>query len=322
MKNVPSGHWTSQDILPASLAAQSVVKTESSPSIVAKSLHSPAGGFSPVGLSPVGLPPVGLSPFGLSGLSPVGLSPFGLSGLPPVGLPPDGLSGFPISGQPSSGHASHVPSSLLKAKVPSSFFMHLLLADPLTMKPSPHLSIHWSFLHLTLPFSTAAGSSHLVHLPSSPKTGGLSPVGLSPVGLPPVGLSPVGLSPVGLPPDGLSGLPPVGLPPDGLSGFSISGQPSSGHATQAPSSLLNAKVSSSPFTHLDLPAPSSMKPSSHLTMQVSFLHRTLPLSTAAGSSHSVHFPSSPATAGFSAVSLAKAKAKSVIPNFISIGFPH
>merc|ERR1719434_502170 len=145
--------------------------------------------------------------------------------------------------------------------------MHLLLADPLTMKPSPHLSIHWSFLHLTLPFSTAAGSSHLVHLPSSPKTGGLSPVGLSPVGfppvglspvglspvglspvgLPPVGLSPVGLSPVGLPPDGLSGLPPVGLPPDGLSGFSISGQPSSGHATQAPSSLLNAKVSSSPF---------------------------------------------------------------------------
>merc|ERR1711937_818376 len=131
------------------------------------------------------------------------------------------------------------------------------------MKPSPHLSIHVSFLHLTLPFSTAAGSSHLVHLPSSPKTGGLSPVGLSPVGLPPVGSSPVGLS-------------PVGLPPVGLSGFSISGQPSSGHATQAPSSLLNAKVSSSPFTHFDFPAPSSMKPSSHLTMQVSFLHRTFP----------------------------------------------
>merc|ERR1711868_357789 len=291
MKFCPSGHETSQDILPASLAAQSTVKTESSPSIVAKSLHSPAGGFSPVGLSPVGLPPVGLSPFGLSGLSPVGLSPFGLSGLPPVGLPPDGLSGFPISGQPSSGHASHVPSSLLKAKVPSSFFMHLLLADPLTMKPSPHLSIHWSFLHLTLPFSTAAGSSHLVHLPSSPKTGGLSPVGLSPVGLPPVGLS-----------------------PDGLSGFSISGQPSSGHATQLPSSLLNAKVSSSPFTHFDLAEPSTMKPSPHLRTQVSFLHRTNPFSTAAGSAHLVHLPSSPETAGL-ASSWAKAKAKSVTPNF-------
>merc|ERR1711917_11817 len=131
-------------ILP-SLAAQAVVKTESSPSIVAKSLHSPAGGFSPVGLPP-------------SGLSPVGLS-----GFPPVGLPPDGLSGFPVSGQPSSGHASHVPSSLLKAEVSSSPFTHLLLADPFAMKPSAHLSIHVSFLHLTLPFSTAAGSGHFVH---------------------------------------------------------------------------------------------------------------------------------------------------------------
>merc|ERR1711917_167278 len=118
-------------ILP-SLAAQAVVKTESSPSIVAKSLHSPAGGFSPVGL-------------------------------PPVGLPPVGLSGFPVSGQPSSGHASHVPSSLLKAEVSSSPFTHLLLADPFAMKPSAHLSIHVSFLHLTLPFSTAAGSGHFVH---------------------------------------------------------------------------------------------------------------------------------------------------------------
>merc|ERR1719379_2177209 len=148
------------------------------------------------------------------------------------------------------------------------------------MKPSPHLSIHVSFLHLTLPFSTAAGSSHLVHLPSSPKTGGLSPVGLSPVGLPP---------------DGLSGLPPVGLPPDGLSGFSISGQPSSGHASHVPSSLLKAKVSSSPFTHLLLADPLTMKPSPHLSIHVSFLHLTLPFSTAAGSSHLVHLPSSPKT---------------------------
>merc|ERR1711937_138510 len=95
MNKVPSGQLTSQAILPASFSAQSAVKTESSPSMVAKSLHSPAGGFSPVGLS------------GLSGLS----------GLPPVGLPPDGLFGLSDSGQPSSGHASHDPSVLLKEKV-------------------------------------------------------------------------------------------------------------------------------------------------------------------------------------------------------------
>merc|ERR1712235_212300 len=129
--------------------------------------------------------------------------------------------------------------------------------------------MHVSFLHRTRPFSTAAGSSHLVHLPSSPETAGLSPVGLPPVGLPPVGLPPVG--------------------------FSISGQPSAGQATHAPSSLLNAKVSSSPFTHLALPEPSTMKPSAHLMIQVSFLHRTKPFSTAAGSSHLVHLPSSPET---------------------------
>merc|ERR1712131_311915 len=171
--------------------------------------------------------------------------------------------------------------------------MHFDFADPFTAKPSSHLSMHVSFLHRTRPFSTAAGSSHLVHLPSSPETAGLSPVGLSPVGLPPVGLPPDGLSPVGLPP---VGLPPVGLPPVG---FSISGQPSAGQATHAPSSLLNAKVSSSPFTHLALPEPSTMKPSAHLMIQVSFLHRTKPFSTAAGSSHLVHLPSSPETAGLS-----------------------
>ena len=76
-------------ILP-SLEAQLAVKTESSPSIVAKSLHSPDGVFSPVGLPPVGLPPVGLSPVGLS----------------PV------------------GHATQVPSSLLNAKMSSSPFTH------------------------------------------------------------------------------------------------------------------------------------------------------------------------------------------------------
>ena len=91
-------------ILP-SLEAQLAVKTESSPSIVAKSLHSPDGGFSPVGLPPVGLPPVGLSPVGLS---PVGLS---LVGLSPVGLSP-------------VGHATQVPSSLLNAKMSSSPFTH------------------------------------------------------------------------------------------------------------------------------------------------------------------------------------------------------
>merc|ERR1719454_2376440 len=183
--------------------------TESSPSMVAKSLHSPSAGLSPVGLSPVGLSPVGLSP---------------------VGLSPDGLFGLSASGQPSSGQASQEPSSLLKANVPSSALTHFALAEPLAMKPSAHLSIQVSFLHLTNAFSTAAGASHLVHLPSSPKTAGLSL--LSPSGLlPPVGLPPDGLSPDGLSPDGLS---PDGLSPDGLSGFS--GHPSSGQATQAPSS--------------------------------------------------------------------------------------
>merc|ERR1711914_51635 len=62
----------------------------------------------------------------------------------------------------------------------------LALAEPSTMKPSPLLSMQVSFLHRTKPFSTAAGSSHLVHLPSSPETAGLSPAGLSPVGLLPL----------------------------------------------------------------------------------------------------------------------------------------
>ena len=48
------------------------------------------------------------------------------------------------------------------------------LAEPSTMKPSPHLSMQVSFLHRTNPFSTAAGSAHLVHLPSSPETAGLA----------------------------------------------------------------------------------------------------------------------------------------------------